>query len=278
LGEKLMHNESHRLLAIVPAAIVFAFISVSVLAQEEVPGRATEPTVTIAGDEFSLSFLPEDVQPETKAVIADDLQLILGRLDEATFEAFGDEDRSLYEKRFQTTVTHRLKLGEQKRWLPKVLRTRFGVAVKMADTYHLLVDKAVVDAYQDALKQKQKRPGIFTQFDEFLAKLQVPEKRREIARDPEKAREMFYFHKMEPWERDEYYRRNLLPGPSATIRRPSLLDFTTLGTILNETIEPDIPAVLTVIQTREGGKEYVAKWPPIVYVDGHWRILVCPLP
>jgi hypothetical protein len=273
-----MHNNRYRFLAIVPIAAVFAFILVSVRAQEKAPPRAPGVTVTIAGEEFSLSFLPEDVPPEIKTVIADDLQLIVGRLDEATFEPIGDEDRSLYKKRYQAAVTHRLNFGDQKQWLPKVLRTHFGVALKVADTYHLLVDRAVVDAYQEALRLKQSSSVMFSQVDDFLAKLQDPEKRRKIARDPQKAREMFYFHTMEPWGRDEYYRSNLLPGPSATIRRPSLLEFTTLGALFRESTEPDIPAFLTVIQTREHGKEYVAKWPPFVYVEGHWHILVSPLP
>lgn len=257
---------------------MFAFILVRVRAQEKAPPRAPEVTVTIAGEEFSLSFLPEDVPPETKTVIADDLQSIVTRLDEAAFEPIGDEDRSLYNKRYQAAVTHRLNFGEQKQLLPKVLRKHFGVALKVPNTYHLLIDKAVVDAYQEALRLKQSRPVMFSQVDDFLAKLQDPEKRRRIARDPQKAREMFYFYKMEPWRRDEYYRSNLLLGPTATIRRPSLLEFTTLGALFRESTEPDIPAFLTVIHTRDNGKEYVAKWPPFVYVEGHWHILVSPLP
>jgi hypothetical protein len=142
----------------------------------------------------------------------------------------------------------------------------------------LLVDKAVVDAYQKALRMKRSRPVMFSQVDDFLAKLQDPEKRQEIARNPQKAREMFYFHKMKPWGRDEYYRNNLLPGSSAIIGRPSLLDFTTLRALFRESTEPETPAFLSVIQTREDGKEYTAKWPPFVYVDGHWHILVSPLP
>ncbi|NQT93575.1 MAG: hypothetical protein HQ559_12515 [Lentisphaerae bacterium] len=273
-----MHNDRYSLVAIIAMTAVFAFTSVSVQAQEKTTTRPQEVTVTMAGQKFPLSFLAEDVPPETKAMIADDLQLTLGGLDEATFTEIADEHRSSYVNRYQAAVTHRLNLGEQKQWLPKVLTARFGVAVKVADTYHLIVHQRVIDAYKEALQLKQRRPVMFNRVDDCLAKLQTPKKRQEIARDLRKAREMFYFHKMEPWGRDEHYSRNLLPDPSATIRRPSLLDFTTLGALFRDSSVADIPAFLTLFRTRKDGKEYVAKWPPFVYVDGQWRILVFPLP
>lgn len=273
-----MRNNRYVIFTIVVFAAVCAFMSAAVWVQRKEPTRSMEFAVTKAGEKFPLSFLAEGVPPETKRVIAEDLQLILGRLGEVNFEEIAHDDRSSCLERYQVAVTHRLSLGDQKQWLAKVLRTHFGVAIKVDNTYHLLVAKEVVDAYQEALGFKQRRPVVFSQFDEFLEQLQDPEKRRDIARDPQKARQIFYFHKMDPWREDEYYTRNLLPSHSATICRPSLLDFTTLDAILRDNTESYIPAVLTLIQTREDDKEYVAKWPPFVYVDGHWRILVVSFP
>jgi hypothetical protein len=238
--------------------------------------RDQEVRTRIGGQEFRLLFPMTNVPPETKVVIATDIQLVLAGIEKASFSEIADNNRPRYVEQYQTAVTHRLNLDNQERWLPKALRGHLGMAVKAGDTFHLIIPQVVLDAYKKALEMKKRDPVMFSRVDDLLAKLQDAEKRREIAHDPLKARQMFYFHMMKPWDEDRYYSKNLLPA--FTIRRPSLLEFTSLGVLLRDTSAPDIPAFLTLLRAENDGKEYVEKWPPFVYVDGQWRILVISMP
>lgn len=235
-----------------------------------------EPVVRIAGCDILLSFEGEDLREDTQRLIADDLAVVLQSVDEVSFSALTEKEHSVYEREHGLSVTHKLDLGCHRKFLPDVLRTRLGPAVQIGQAHSLIIASEVVDAYQKALKLKGSHPVMFERVDDFLGTLRTPEAREQVAADSQKARNLFYFYKVEPWEQDEHYRMNLLPGPSASVRRPSLLDFTTLRAVLKDEAAPEMPAFRTLICAKEGGKEYVDKWPPFVYVEGQWRILISP--
>ncbi len=281
------HKNKYSLVTGSVATVLLAVALVRVQAQVIETAPAQEVRTKIGAQEFSLLFPRTNVPTETKVAIATDLQLVLAGMEKATFAEITDKDRRRYMGQYETAVTHRLDLDNHKGWLPKALREHFGMAVKAGETFHLVIPQVVLDSYKKALEMKKRNPVMFSQVDDFLATLQNAEKRQEIASDPRKAREMFYFYMMKPWKNDDYYTTNFKPQQSLTIRHPSLLEFKTVWAFFRESgelsdLDPvaiDILGFTTLTQTTVDGIEYADnQWPFYVYVDGQWRILVCPMP
>ena len=257
---------------------VFFLPQIEVKAQEMTPTNVQQATVSIAKQKYSLLFEGQNLSIEEKKMIADDIELILSDVKNVAFRKITNVNIHSHAKTNQNAVTYRLDLQKHKRWLPEVLRRDLGIAVKADLGYHLVINRTITKAYKEALEFRNERPAMFERLNDFVEIMQTPKKRHAIALNPQKARDMFFFYKMKPWKDDDYYRKNLPPDPSSTIRHPSILEFTTLREFFPQSTISDTPAFVTLIRSEEDGVQHVAKWPPFVYVDGRWRILVSPLP
>lgn len=238
----------------------------------EIPAK-----IEVAGQQIPLIFERPELSPETRNAIAADIELNLSHLDKVVFHPRPDAHVQAPPSGYDRVITHDLaNIGG---WpMPNALRG-FGGAVRIDGRFHLLLSRRQIEAYEKALDFKERHREIFDKVGPFIATLRDPEKMRSIASDPERARDMFYFHEMPPWEKLETYAKNLHPNDSPLkIRAPSVLDFSRLRENPGfEDAPEDVLVFATVITYEKDGKKGAVKFPPFAYVDGKWRIMVLRL-
>jgi len=248
------------------------------LAQEGNGDQLRPVTVKIAGEDYPLLFEGAELSQERRNVIAADIEFLLSDLNKATFVEIGEKGGEFCAGDYNHAVTHWLNIEELERWLPNAMMKYFGAAVKVDESYGLVVCQALTKVYSAILERSMQWPSILKQLDEFMAILRTPERRRVIALDPEKAREMFFFCGMKPWEEDEPYRSNLLGDACYKMRRPSLLEFNILDKFCLGSQPAEAPVCCVLMQEEKTSGGSVDRWPPFVYANNRWHILVLPLP
>lgn len=242
--------------------------------------------VTIGGKMVPLLFEGPELTDAEKHIICLDLEYLLNTVPKPVFlklKTESDDPTPLKVDGFEHAVSHVLKLEDsQRQWFPSILKQRLGAAIEIEGRYHLLVHSRVTEAYKEMLSRNQPWEDMIKKLDVFMTNLLTPAKRKAIANDPRKARDLFFFYRMDPWDDDGEYRKLLLDDKAigcSRMRRPSLLECKTMDKLLyvQDATIAQIPAcfVLTLVGEKQS---YIERWPPLIYRDGNWRILMFPLP
>ncbi|MDT8389714.1 MAG: hypothetical protein RRC34_04295 [Lentisphaeria bacterium] len=254
--------------------------------KESVKHEISQPEVRITGETYPLIFEGPELTDEQKRLVIMDWEYLLATVKKPVFlkvETLPREDVVQKTRGFEHAVTHVLKLDEksQRQWLPPILQQRLGVAVEIEGRYHLVIHPRVTAAYKEILSQKHPWPEMLKKLDAFMADLTDPAKRQVIANDPQKAREMFFFYKMDPWDDDQAYTGIFLDDDArtCTMRRPSLVEFKTMDKLLyvEDPTIADIPSCF-ILSHPDVPHPYVDRWPPIIFKDGKCRVLMFPMP
>ena len=241
---------------------------------EEPVAPATEASnfdVNIGNESYSILFDGEDITQEFKRAIIDDLNINFSH-----YTAFGFreihpndlEECQLYQRHVSYWLDRR---DGQRDFSADILRENFGGAVKMGDSYQLIINQKLIDAYEQVFQLKADHSAAFSNADDFIELLKDKKFIDEIGSGKQQtARSLFLFEDKRPsvdlQELAEFLDKT-------EIRKPSVLDFE-LATYEGK----DVIRFITLIDYGLGTDSLLKGYPEFIYMDGKWRIHFPRLP
>lgn len=231
------------------------------------PAGSSDFNVNIGNESYPILFEGEDVVLEMKQAIIDDLNLNLSHYEHMSFMKIPPEAEKEPElQMYKTKVTHWLDDGRQKNFFPDVVRSSFGGAVKVGDSYQLIINQKLINAYEQAFQFKENHLDAFSNANDFLGLLADKKAIYEVGSGNQQiARSIFLFEDNESYDDSQELARFL---DEIEIRKPSILDFEAATYEGQEVIR-----FTTLVDFgEESGEPLLKGYPEFIYMDEKWRI------
>lgn len=234
--------------------------------------------INIAGQNYPILLEGQSVSAELKQAIIDDLALNMLHFQRIDFMELPSEEEPAAQM-YQQKISHWLDNGKQPRYFPDAVEKYFGGAVKVGDTFQLIIHEKLTEEYRQALVLKKERKEMFEKLDEFVQMLSNKEAIRSLAQgNVNSIRSLMYFHGCPEPTSEEEYRRDIQSW-DLWVRPPSLLDVKPLENIVEKGGEgAGVYTFSTLISNVERDPVYLMKKSMGVFIGGEWRILVTPSP
>lgn len=259
----------------IPEEIPAAVESVDLQSSVEPDESSNSNQINIAGKNYPVLFEGQGVSSELKRTIIGDLALNLSHFQRIDFMELPPAEEEPAAQMYQQKITHWLDEGKQHRFFSGTVEKYFGGAVRVGDTFQLVIHEKLVEEYKQAVAFREAHVRMFEKLDEFVRLLSDNKAIHSLAEgDVGVIRNLMYFHEIPEPVSDEEYKRGIRLW-NVWVRPPSLLDVKTLGSFGRQDIaSEDVYVFSTLISNAARDPEYLMKKPMGVFIDGEWRILI----
>jgi len=203
---------------------MFCLVTIFIVATVQNVLCDQQSDVKIAARNFPVIFADKDISPELQSIIIQDIELVFAHKKASELHIYKPVKRYVEVHGQQQIVKSHINFSGRGNFRPEGYHDTFGQLVDFEGKLSLVIPKALIAAYKEAVSLRTRHKEAFAKLNNFLKDLQYNEYLEQLSISD--MREMFWFPKgVKPWTKDKYYEKNIRKIKKYDIREPSLLDF-----------------------------------------------------